>query len=393
MPRPGPRPYECVRRAWHSDRHQPIRGSLIQQIFRVVHEIHNSSTKKNKEWQEVLPVVVLKAEEILYSKASSEVEYMDFGTLRYRLLDAINTIIRLDESTETGDFLQPCIEAALNLGCTPRKASRSQRNNVSTNYLSPRNQESPMVMKTSQGSVISSRCVPYCWSLAKSVNNGISNSGFRFQSFLPAHNSSSGKFPDFSSSHGLIGNALPPSRFFVYPLYYGNGFQWQGQHSGFQIAPRPVSTYLDSRNGGVMEKTKAYCTMATNGITQNEVIYAFTSPCDDKCDLALRLGPFSASSSSCENKASLRVLKVGSGTSVKETRTEDCFQVMKRKFPLFSMRNAYGLSEHETWGQSLERERVDPDTRMRKRKADFSDSLKERHFSFLPKLPSSRFIG
>ena len=34
MPRPGPRPYECVRRAWHSDRHQPIRGSLIQEIFR-----------------------------------------------------------------------------------------------------------------------------------------------------------------------------------------------------------------------------------------------------------------------------------------------------------------------------------------------------------------------
>ena len=34
MPRPGPRPYECVRRAWHSDRHQPMRGSIIQQIFR-----------------------------------------------------------------------------------------------------------------------------------------------------------------------------------------------------------------------------------------------------------------------------------------------------------------------------------------------------------------------
>lgn len=34
MPRPGPRPYECVRRAWHSDRHQPIRGSLIKEIFR-----------------------------------------------------------------------------------------------------------------------------------------------------------------------------------------------------------------------------------------------------------------------------------------------------------------------------------------------------------------------
>ena len=101
MPRPGPRPYECVRKAWHSDRHQPIRGSLIQEIFRsnptsqnlhigllsmytsnlicvvclfrVVNEVHNSTTKKNKEWQEKLPIVVLKVEEIMYSKANSEV--------------------------------------------------------------------------------------------------------------------------------------------------------------------------------------------------------------------------------------------------------------------------------------------------------------------------------
>lgn len=102
MPRPGPRPYEFVRKAWHSDRHQPIRGSLIQEIFRstpplrislylpvsmdmsnpcsayvcvhrVVNEVHSAATKKNKEWQEKLPIVVLKAEEIMYSKANSEV--------------------------------------------------------------------------------------------------------------------------------------------------------------------------------------------------------------------------------------------------------------------------------------------------------------------------------
>ena len=103
MPRPSPRPYECVRKAWHSDRHQPIRGSLIQEILRsnptsqnihigrlsmytsnlicvvclftVVNEVHSSTTKKNKEWQEKLPVAVLKAEEIIYSKANSEVEF------------------------------------------------------------------------------------------------------------------------------------------------------------------------------------------------------------------------------------------------------------------------------------------------------------------------------
>ncbi|THF96048.1 hypothetical protein TEA_023696 [Camellia sinensis var. sinensis] len=119
--RPGPRPYECVRRAWHSDRHQPIRGSLIKEIFRVVNEIHGSATKKNKEWQEKLPIVVLKAEEIMYSKANSEAEYMDLKTLWDRANDAINTIIRRDESTETGEFLQPCIEAALYLGCIPEE--------------------------------------------------------------------------------------------------------------------------------------------------------------------------------------------------------------------------------------------------------------------------------
>lgn len=35
---------------------------------------------------------------------------MDLETLWDRANDAINTIIRLDETTETGDFLQPCIE-------------------------------------------------------------------------------------------------------------------------------------------------------------------------------------------------------------------------------------------------------------------------------------------
>ncbi|KAJ6406224.1 hypothetical protein OIU84_009867 [Salix udensis] len=122
MPRPGPRPYECVRRAWHSDRHQPIRGSLIQDIFRLVNEAHGSTTKKNKEWQEKLPVVVLKAEEIMYSKANSEAEYIEPKTLWDRTNDAINTIIRRDESMETGELLQPCIEAALNLGLHTEKS-------------------------------------------------------------------------------------------------------------------------------------------------------------------------------------------------------------------------------------------------------------------------------
>lgn len=47
-------------------------------LIRVVTGAHSNTTKKNKEWQEKLPVVVLKAEEIMYSKANSEVYFFEF---------------------------------------------------------------------------------------------------------------------------------------------------------------------------------------------------------------------------------------------------------------------------------------------------------------------------
>ena len=47
-------------------------------VSRVVSEVHCCATKKNKEWQEKLPIVVLKAEEILYSKADSKVPFFFF---------------------------------------------------------------------------------------------------------------------------------------------------------------------------------------------------------------------------------------------------------------------------------------------------------------------------
>ena len=40
----------------------------------MVIEAHSSVTRKNREWQEKLPLVVFKAEEIMYSKANSGVK-------------------------------------------------------------------------------------------------------------------------------------------------------------------------------------------------------------------------------------------------------------------------------------------------------------------------------
>ncbi|KAK4277176.1 hypothetical protein QN277_015212 [Acacia crassicarpa] len=199
MPRPGPRPYDCVRRAWHSDTHQPIRGTLIQEIFRVVNEIHGPATKKNKEYQEKLPIVVLRAEEIMYCKANSEAEYMDLTTLLVRANDAIDTVIRRDESTETGEHLQPCIEAALCLGCTPVKASRSQRNSPRC-YLNPTVQES--VQKPAIGDHIAiPHFVSPCSNIVKSTRLG-------------------SEYP--SKKQCLEYHQSLSNSFSVYPLYYGN---------------------------------------------------------------------------------------------------------------------------------------------------------------------------
>lgn len=48
-------------------------------LIRVVSEAHSSATKKNREWQEKLPIVVFRAEEIMYSKANSEVLTCSFA--------------------------------------------------------------------------------------------------------------------------------------------------------------------------------------------------------------------------------------------------------------------------------------------------------------------------
>lgn len=118
-----------------------MRGSVIQRILRVAAEVHSSETRNNPEWQTKFPSVVMKAEQILYSKANSEDEYMNPDTLMERLNDAIDTIIRRDKSTETGQCIRPCIEAALVIGCVPVRESRSQQLKNPRRYLALKSEQ------------------------------------------------------------------------------------------------------------------------------------------------------------------------------------------------------------------------------------------------------------
>lgn len=332
MPRPGPRPYECVRRAWHSDRHQPMRGSLIQEIFRIVNEIHSAATRKNKEWQDKLPIVVLKAEEIMYSKANSEAEYMNLETLWDRANDAINTIIRLDESTETGDFLQPCIEAALNLGCTPVRTSRSQRNNTSTYYLNIKNPDSNFcpsntLHKTPQENSIK---IPQFGSHYSQIINprNINLPPFNLKPQIPIPPNETPLRNNFSFQSPT--STKPPS---VYPLFYGNGNE----------ITDPKINYCGKKENGEI------------GIVQKPSFNEEQGNGHD-CDLSLRLGP----------------------SNVKTSQ-----QSQNRDVGEFEKSNQWGF----------EGEKVESDARMRKRKAVVSNLYENLQFCWHSKVPSANSNG
>ncbi|XP_073307839.1 uncharacterized protein [Primulina huaijiensis] len=324
MPRPGPRPYECVKRAWHSDRHQPLRGLIIQQIFRLVHENHCGATKKNREWLEKLPIVVLKSEEIIYSKANSEAEYSSLETLWDRVNEAIDTIIRKEESTETGGLLPPCVEAALNLGCVPVRASRSQRNNNPRSYLRPRNQES--------------------FDLSPNVSNENATEHHSIQ--IPTHTgnismfkkpskvgsprlvSESNKCLTLDASKGIaslceklpgigsnwcteLGSNNLVNMDSIYPLYYGN-FKPEASQLGFQESQKsdaiifgvPIFSSV-AKPAEIGSLQNLFPCAADSGVTRGTLL---PDPKDIKgkepqigCDLSLRLGRFSGSNSSREN--------------------------------------------------------------------------------------------
>ncbi|XP_076958825.1 uncharacterized protein LOC143634694 [Bidens hawaiensis] len=278
MPRPGPRPFECVRRSWHSDRHQPIRGSIIQQIFRVVHENHGQDTKKNREWQEKLPVVVFKCEEIMYSKANSEAEYTDPEKLWDRLNDAIDTIIRKDETLETGEFLPPCVEAALNLGCVPVRSSRSQRNSNTRSYLSPRNQDS--------GPTNVQR--PECLNQAHTVSELNKDSRPVFKPFYPQN--IPGQMMSFENK--------PPS---VYPLYHGFQFQPRMPQMGFRTSqPNPNNIIIgtsvfQTTHESLPSSSQTGCPGRVLVFDKDEMGSGLGSKNESRpelveCDLSLRLG-------------------------------------------------------------------------------------------------------
>ncbi|KAG6586383.1 hypothetical protein SDJN03_19116, partial [Cucurbita argyrosperma subsp. sororia] len=343
MPRPGPRPYECVRRAWHSDRHQPMRGSIIQQIFRVVNENHSPATKKNKEWQEKLPIVVLKAEEIMYSKANSEVEYMNLETVWERLNDAVNTIIRRDEHSETGELLPPCVEAALNLGCVPVRASRSQRHTNPRTYLTPRTQE-PSTLATTLDKASDERPLPT--SLLRPSN----------QLSFPRATAMNSK-PNLGSQSSVDANQQT--------IFLGRPVVSSAEPAELSLCAR--------KTGNAMSRFPS------------EVIT------DTECDLSLRLGVPSQPCVSTGKPWASETGDIGSSSSHERNKFHDRPIYATKEFTFFPNRTSFDPSGSCSNMWSSDWRGQNPESFTKKRKEPIRSDEEDEPFCFPPEAPSNWF--
>lgn len=390
MPRPGPRPYECVKRAWHSDMHQPIRGSIIQKIFRAVHERHSAVTKKNTEWQIKLPIVVFKAEEIMYSKANSEAEYMDPDTLWDRANEAIDVIIRRDESTETGQLLPPCVEAALVLGCVAERTSRSQRNCKPRNYLSPRAQEPcpvpPKVFNPSSNEHNPNSLSPHSSSQPTFRRpahlNLVTLASESNKSIAPNINSFSASSVMNQILHAE-GNA-PVSMGSVYPLYNGTGLEPKVTQTGFR---EPHSNVIVGKPiyPSTMEPAEVNCFQSLfpkyiDNHAQDERAVLSGGP-QEECDLSLRLGQ------SLDHGLHLGMASASGGPNLRPSddsnergKSKVISTINDRDFCFFRAESTNDPSRLPTSWRNPEGEGQDMESILRKRKMPFHNAVDNSQF-------------
>lgn len=396
MPRPGPRPYECVRRAWHSERHQPVRGSIIQQIFRVVNDAHSAATKKNREWQEKLPVVVLKAEQIMYSKANSEAEYLNPDTLWDRLNDAVNTIIRRDETTETGDLLPPCVEAALNLGCKAVKTSRSDRHNNRRTYLSPRIQQPPSMPPPRH---VAGNPLNY----AKDTTSAVSDSTHQNSKLMGSSNYPFSESLPSGHHQPLTVEARPSLNMgSVYPLYYGyearepqpRAIPRDATCSDTIFVGRPVIPVPEPSGIGLLENFPygRFHHVANRRAKESVVGTTRVEAPDRECDLSLRLGQCLHPCSSSKNNSAYELDDVGLGVSLEGKKFSQLSLQRNNEFCFYPRQTGYGTIESTSGKCNVEGEDQNLEATLRKRKAPLGNN-EDGQFCRRLGVPSNRFTG
>lgn len=270
---------------------------------------------------------------------------MDLKTLRDRANDAINTIVRRDESSEgTGEFLQPCIEAALRLGCITRRTSRSQRNDQPRCYLSG----NVDLVNATKGNprTTSSLALPYLSLLRTETPNFV----------IPINSCIYNEMPFLSSRKCLpLEPSFPSKPFAVYPLYYG--VHSQPMESRQKLGAPSTSSFIaqDHPKRGIPTKLL----LGRDYFTSRAPLEVLNNPAGGECDLSLHLG--------------LASMQKG------EDASSRCFK-MKNDIMSFHKESKEGFSLFGGSNGGSRGEALDVEMMTRKRKA--VEQIKDQHCSW-----------
>lgn len=179
-----------------------------------------------------------------------------------------------------------CLAAALNLGCTPRRTSRSQRNINPRCYLNTSSREPTSIDNFNSGGTRTTNLtfIKPTTSMNLTPNPVFGNNDYCTNKFTFALEN----VAPSSDKRSFSMETHPNSKCSVYPLYYGTSFRFDEQEPP---KTNVVEKTRQNRDGGFLQK-----------------------PCEIVCDLSLRLAPVSVPCENLEHNQLQKLKDIGLGS-------------------------------------------------------------------------------
>lgn len=300
-----------------------------------------------------------------------------------------------------------CCSAALNLGCIPVRASRSQRHTNPRTYLTPRAQEPSSAATRVLDRISDERCpqlLPLHSGNQLSFARGPVANSTNFLSESNTHVNRNNN--NLAAPRGL---ALSPENVVsghnqatvmdinaslnfgsVYPLYYGKHYRTEEYQSGPQF-PENVHSETIYVGTPVIPPAATAEPTTRDCFTRADAMDSQENEREAECDLALRLGQVSHPFGRTEKNVATETEDVSSTSSQEVGKVNDMRQLMNREFSFFPGKSACDPFESSSRMWNLGDEDQNLEAAVRKGKETFSSNEEDGQFCCQPGVPSNWF--
>lgn len=306
--------------------------------------------------------------------------------------------------------------AALNLGCKPVRASRSERHNNPRTYLTPRPPEpvsgSPKTvgeLRPQLSPLQPGNPLNFAKPQAAVSPLLISDYSKRAQQSSRLMNSCNYPFSDAypAARHQQLTMETNPSLNLgsVYPLYYGT--QYESKEPRLSTTPvntssdkilvgTPIITPIPEPAGiGLLQNLSYGRSQQVFNSTAKESVEIQEKPQDRECDLSLRLGLSSHPCSSRDKSSACEIEDVGS-VSYRGPQEGNKFSHLSlqrnKEFCFYPRSTCFDPFDCNSTRCNLEGEHQNSEANFRKRKAPLGNSEEDGHFCRQQGVPSNQFF-